>query len=272
MEISSTDFAYICKFLREHSAIHLEAGKEYLVETRFLPLIRELGHDDLKSFINWLRQNPTGVIHQRAVEALTTNETLFFRDFHPFETLRQHLLPKVVELNQTSKCLNIWSAACSTGQEPYTIEMILQDHFPQLSHWKTKILATDLAQQILERAMEGRYSQLEINRGLPAPMLIKHFVRDGEWWKVKPALRERLEFRPLNLIGSWLGVAKMDIIFLRNVLIYFQPEVKKQILEKMYHQLNPGGYLFLGGSETLLGLSDRFKTHIFNATVVYQRG
>lgn len=265
------DFKYVCQLLKEQSAIHLEAGKEYLVETRLLPLIRGLGHDTLESYIVWMRQNPFGPNHQKAIEALTTNETLFFRDFHPFETLKKELLPPLLVKRESVKKLQIWSAACSSGQEPYTINMLLHDSFPQLSSWKVSILATDLAVSVLDRAKEGAYSQLEINRGLPAPYLIKYFTRGVDFWRVQPFLQERIQFQPLNLIGAWLNVPNMDIVFLRNVMIYFQPDVKRKILERIFHQMNPGGYLFLGGSETILGLNDQFKSLTFDRTIVYQK-
>jgi len=265
------DFKYVCQLLKEQSAIHLEAGKEYLVETRLLPLLRGLGHDTLESYIGWMRQNPFGPNHQKAIEALTTNETLFFRDFHPFETLKKELLPPLLAKRESVKKLKIWSAACSSGQEPYTINMLLHDSFPQLSNWDVSILATDLAVSVLERAKEGAYSQLEINRGLPAPYLIKYFTRGVDFWRVQPFLQERIQFQPLNLIGAWLNVPNMDIVFLRNVMIYFQPDVKKKILERIFHQMNPGGYLFLGGSETILGLNDQFKSLTFDRTIVYQK-
>ncbi len=173
MDLLATDFEYVCKMLKEHSAIHLEAGKEYLVETRLLPLAQKLGYPSLADYIQWMRQNSHGERHQQAVEALTTNETLFFRDFHPFETLKKHLLPSLLARKEGERRLKIWSMACSTGQEPYTINMMLNDSFPQLSTWNVQILATDLAQSILEKAKEGAYGQLEVNRGLPAPFLIK---------------------------------------------------------------------------------------------------
>jgi chemotaxis protein methyltransferase CheR len=271
MELTPEDFAYIARYLRDQSAIHLEPGKEYLVETRLFPLVRELGHDSFTAFFNWIKANPHSHIGQRVVDAMTTNETLFFRDFHPFETLRRHLLPQLITKKESTKTLHFWSAACSSGQEAYSLNMILREHFSNLNIWKVQILATDLSTTILEAAKAGRYSQLEVNRGLPAAYMLKYFKQEQDQWCVAPSVRERIEFRLMNLVSPWVSLPPMDIIFLRNVLIYFQPDVKKLLLERAYQQLNPGGYLLLGGSENIHGLSDRFRSHLFDKTIVYEK-
>lgn len=271
MTISESDFTYICRLLKDHSAIHLDPGKEYLVETRFVPLMKELGHETLASFVAWLRNNPIGLNHHRAVECLTTNETLFFRDSHPFDTFGNHLLPKLLERNISRKTLRIWSAACSTGQEPYTVEMILQEAAGRMKDWDVKILATDLSQNVLAKARDGFYNAHEISRGLPDPMLRKYFVQEKENWRVRPNMKDRIEFRQVNLVGAWPNVETMDLVFLRNVLIYFEPHIKKQIIGRISELMHPGSYLFLGGSETILGLSDGFRSHIIDKTVYYER-
>lgn len=248
--LQDNDFQFIRNLVKERSAIVLEENKAYLVESRLTSLLKKLNMSSLKELIQRARTEPNSSLTQSIVDAMTTNETSFFRDLHPFEALKKEIVAKLVSRCQKEKCLNIWCGAASTGQEPYTIAMVIKEFFPQLHDWRINILATDLSEDVLTRARTGDYSQLEVNRGLPAPLLVKYFQKSGLTWQIKPEIRNMVEFRKLNLIESWPILPKMDLIFLRNVLIYFDPQVKSKILEKTHHVLHPDGYLFLGATET----------------------
>jgi chemotaxis protein methyltransferase CheR len=204
---------------------------------------------------------------------MTTNETSFFRDTHPFDALRKHVLVDMLARRAAEKRLSIWCGACSTGQEPYTIALILREHFADRTDrtgWKIDILATDLSTDVLVRAREGRYSQLEVNRGLPAPLLVKHFERHGTEWRIKDDIRRLVEFRQLNLIDPIWAVGAADIVFLRNVLIYFDVPTKKAILRKVRGIMRRDGYLFLGGAETTLNIDDEFVRQSFERAGCYR--
>ena len=256
--LQTSDFDYIRALVRERSAIVLEAGKEYLVQARLLPVAHQQGLDDVNALVARLKRGEPALTTQ-VVEAMTTNETSFFRDVHPFEALRAEVLPSLLESRRTQRTLRIWSAASSTGQEAYSIAMVLREHFPELAGWNLSILGTDLSRDVLQKASEGRYAQIEVNRGLPAPMLIKYFDRVGPAWKAKPELRTMCEFKALNLVAPWPALPRMDIVFLRNVLIYFDVETKRDVLTKMRSTLAPDGYLFLGAAETTLQFDGLFE-------------
>jgi chemotaxis protein methyltransferase CheR len=247
------------ELVRRGSAIVLEATKEYLVEARLGPLARKEGLRSLSDLVARLREQPEGPLHRRVVEAMTTNETLFFRDVHPFEALHKNLLPELIGRRTTSRQLRIWSAACSTGQEPYTIAMMLREHFAELASWKIDILATDLSTEVLDKARKGTFGQIEVNRGLPARLMVKFFDQNGIDWQLKDEIRRMVEFRELNLAASWPPMAHFDVIFLRNVLIYFSSETKKAILARVRTLLRPDGFLFLGAAETTMNLDDAFE-------------
>lgn len=271
MALSKLDFEYISSLARSEAAIVLEEGKEYLVETRLAPLAQREGFASLSAFIYQLRVGvKVNGLHHKAIDALTTNETLFFRDFHPFDALRRWILPAVLERRAPARRLTIWSAACSSGQEPYSLAMLLLDHFPQLADWKVTILATDLSPTILELAREGEYSQFDVNRGLPASYLIKFFARHGDKWRIKDEVKRMVEFRRLNLIQSWPAMPTMDLVFLRNVMIYFDLETKKRILGRIRNCLLPHGYLFLGTVETTANLDPAYEPVSFGKTVAYR--
>lgn len=259
MTITVTDFDYVSSLVRDRSAIVLEPGKEYLIESRLLTLARERGTASVADLVNELRRAPTGPLRDAVVEAMTTNETSFFRDSHPFTALADHMLPELVKARSTERALNIWCAACSSGQEPYTIAMIVQDLIPVDTSWRVRLLATDLSQQMLTRTREGIYSQFEINRGLPANLLVRYFRRNGLNWQIDQRLRQMVDTRVLNLAEEWPVMQPMDVIFLRNVLIYFDAPTKRQILARVRRVLRPDGYLFLGGAETTLNLDDAFE-------------
>lgn len=259
MPLSSADFDYISTLVRKRSAIVLESEKSYLAESRLVNLARHEGFESVDALIAGMRANPVTGLTQKVVEAMTTNETSFFRDNQPFEMLREHILPELVQKRAVQRRLSIWCAACSTGQEPYTIAMLLHEHFGGLSGWSVDLLATDLSTAALEKAKQGRYTQLEVNRGLSARLLVKYFQRQGLDWQIADEIRRMVRFRPLNLIESWPSLPALDVIFLRNVLIYFDVATKKTILGKVRQLLRPDGYLFLGGAETTLNLDDRFE-------------
>jgi chemotaxis protein methyltransferase CheR len=270
MTMSTVEFDYLRKLVREQSAIVLDPGKEYLVEARLAGLVREQGMSTVTDLVAKLRGLRDGPLHTQVVEAITTNETLFFRDPPLWDTLRKEILPELVERRRGERRLNLWSAACSSGQEPYSLAMLLAEHFPALAGWDVSILGTDLSTAMLARAREGSYSQLEVNRGLPAAMLVKHFDKEGMHWRVGAALRRTVEFRPLNLDATWPPLQRMDLVLLRNVLIYFDASTKQQIVGRMRRQLQPDGYLVLGAAENLLGLDDAIERVTFGRTICYR--
>lgn len=271
MSLKPEEFDYVADLARTSAAIVLERGKEYLVETRLAPLARQEGLATLGELITRLRsQKVAGDLHARVVDALTTNETFFFRDFHPFEALRKTIIPQLIQQRAAVKRITIWSGACSTGQEPYSMVMMLRDSFPVLKDWSVRIMATDLSPTVLAQAREGRYSQLEVNRGLPAPMLIRYFEKREGHWYVKEDLKSLIEFKPLNLIQPWPLMPGFDLIFLRNVMIYFDVETKRSILRRMRACLLPHGHLFLGTAETTLNLDPDWKPVQFGPATAYQ--
>lgn len=254
------DFDYVRRLVEERAAIVLEESKNYLLTARLTPLAEREGFRSIGDMVRDLRSRPPhSQLHKSVVEAMTTNETSFFRDIAPFDALREKVLPEVIEHNQAERSLNIWSAACSSGQEAYSIAMILAEHFPQLAGWDVSIHATDISSEMVERTKEGIFSQLEVNRGLPARMLVKYFSRKAARWQVKEPLRARLRVQEANLIEAWPYFPKFDVVFMRNVMIYFNVETKRQILAKVRRVLKPTGFLFLGGAETTLGVDSSFE-------------
>lgn len=247
--LQESDFEFVRNLVRDKSAIVIEENKAYLVEARLSSLLKKSNVETLSQLIGMVRLSPNGTLAQSVVDAMTTNETSFFRDHHPFEALRKEIIPTLIRKREKEKTLHIWCAAASTGQEPYTIAMLIKEYFPELNGWNIKILATDIVEDVLDRARAGCYSQLEVNRGLPASMLVKCFHQSGNSWVLNDDIRKMVEFRKLNLIDRWPVMPKMDLVFLRNVLIYFDPQIKTKILEKMHMVLQPDGYLFLGATE-----------------------
>jgi chemotaxis protein methyltransferase CheR len=257
--MTDQDFDFICKLLRERSAVALEDGKQYLVKSRLAPLLHELKLGSIGDLVVLLRAPLSYSLQQQVVEAMVTTETTFFRDLHPFEALRKSVIPDLIRKRASERGLNIWCAACSTGQEPYSLALLLREHFPELLNWKIKILATDLSRMVLERAREGRYSQMEVNRGLPAALLVKHFRQHGSSWQIHDETRRMVDFQELNLVRAWPPLPRMDLVFLRNVMIYFDVETKKAILGQMAGVLQKDGYLLLGGAETTFNLDDAYQ-------------
>jgi chemotaxis protein methyltransferase CheR len=259
MPIAKSDFDYVCTLVRNKSGIVLEAGKEYLVEARLNALARQQNIDSIADLVARLRSNPLDPLHRLSVEAMTTNETSFFRDHSPFEALKSTILPALLTSRANTKSLSIWCAASSTGQEPYSIAMTLCEAIPNLSDWKIIFIATDLSLEMVARSRAGAYNQIEINRGLPAKLLVKHFDKNGLTWQIKENIRKMVEFREMNLTLPWLNLPQADIIFMRNVLIYFDNDTKRGILAQARRILRPDGYLFLGSAETTMGLDDSFE-------------
>ncbi|MFN0026262.1 MAG: CheR family methyltransferase [Acidimicrobiales bacterium] len=259
MTINASEFDVVRKFIAERAAIVLEPGKEYLVEARLGPLARADGCT-INQLIARLRTGSERPLNDRVVEALTTNETAFFRDVKPFEVLRNVVMPEILARKAAIRTLNIWCAASSSGQEPYTIAMTLKEHFPQLAGWQVRILCTDISSEMVTRTRNGRYSQLEVGRGMPAPLLVKYFNRAGLEWEVSGDLKKWIDVRTLNLATAWGALPKQDIVFCRNVLIYFNVDTKRHILQRTRELIKPDGYLFLGAAESTRGLDDQFET------------
>ena len=260
MTIAPADFRFISDLVRTHSAIVLEPGKEYLVESRLIPVARAEGLPDLASIVTRLQGSRDPRLTTRVVEAMTTNETSWFRDQHPFDLFTKTVLPALASARAAERRLRVWCAASSSGQEPYSLAMLLQDWSLAHPGWQVGITATDISEEMLTRAREGRYSQLEVNRGLPAAMLVRHLERAGNQWQVKEPLRRMVDYRALNLAAPFPpGLGSFDVVFCRNVLIYFDAPTKRAILERIRRVLRPDGYLFLGGAETTLNLDDAFE-------------
>ena len=268
--VNEHDFAYIRKLVYDNSAIVLETGKEYLVDSRLNPLAKAKGFSSLSEFVKKLQQAPYGTLHSDVIEAMTTNETSFFRDIHPFDAMKAEVLPDMTAKLASKKRLNIWSAACSSGQEPYSLAILINEYFASQPDWSVSITATDISEEMLNYSRMGCYTQMEINRGLPAMMMVKYFEKHESMWKAKENIMSLLNFRQLNLSERWPAMPKMDIIFLRNVLIYFDQETKRNILKQVRQQLNPEGYLFLGSAETTFNLDDSFERVLFGRAVCYK--
>jgi chemotaxis protein methyltransferase CheR len=258
MSLSRASFDFVRAVLRQRSAHHLEDDKDYLVETRLLPVARRHGFSSVEELVLRLRSRSNERLLGELVEAMTINETYFFRDEAPFEVLRQKVLQELVQKRADVRVLNIWSAACSSGQEPYSVALLLHHYFPDLAGWDVRLLASDLSAAMLERARRGFYSELEVSRGLPPELLEASFERQGDGWQIRDEIRRRVEFRRINLSGVWPELPPLDLILLRNVLIYFDAPTRQQILDRVYRALQPDGYLLLGGAETTHNLDDRF--------------
>jgi chemotaxis protein methyltransferase CheR len=257
--MTAQDFEFICRLVRDRSAVVLETGKEYLVEGRLTPLALQLELGSISALVGRLRAVPDNGLATRVVEAMVTTETSFFRDLHPFETLRTTILPELIRRRADEKRLDVWCAACSTGQEPYSLAILLREYFPSLAGWRVNILATDLSGEVLERAKEGRYSQIEVNRGLPAALMVRYFRQHGSMWELAEEIRRAVEIREMNLVPPWPALGRMDLVFLRNVMIYFDVDTKRSILGRVTRLLRPDGYLLLGSAETTFNLDDSLR-------------
>ncbi len=261
IETTATDkrsLAYLRDLIVKEVGIVLDEGKDYLIESRLGPIARREGLTNIDGLATALKAGKSAELKRSVMDAMTTNETTFLRDVAPFEVLEQSVLPKLIEARRSKRKLRIWYAASSYGQEPYSVSMILHDRFPELRTWQIEQLGTDICRNALARARAGRYSQLEVNRGLPAKLLVNHFKKDGQDWQLSDTIRNMVKFEELNLINPWPPLGTFDIVFIRNVLIYFDIEAKRQIFGRIHNLLAPDGYLFLGAAESTLNIDDRF--------------
>lgn len=266
MSLSTTDVDYVRSLVRERSGIALGEDKGYLVEARLAPLAEREGVASVAALIALVRSRPAA-LGDEVTEALATNETSFFRDLHPFDALRDEIIPAVVAARGGAGPA-VWCAATSTGQEPYSLAMLLASSFAHLTG--ASVLATDLSEDVLRRAADGRYSQLEVNRGLPVSMLVRWFTQDGNEWQLSERIRRTVTFRQLNLVRPLPPLGPFDIVLLRNVLIYFERDLKAAVLREVARTMRPGGFLLLGGAETTYGLVDDFERVTVGRSVCYR--
>ena len=268
MSVSPEDAAFVRDLVLRRSAITIDVAKDYLISMRLSQAATHYGLASIGELVARARQGDKDA-NTRIIEAITTHETSFFRDLRPFETLTQMILPNYASA-AVPRPINIWCGACSSGQEPYSIAMLLLEHFPALAQLPRRIVATDISAQVLAKAGEGHFSQLEVNRGLPAALLIKYFDRHGMSWHIKPQVRRLVEFRQLNLIDSWVLLPKPDIVFLRNVLIYFDLPTRRAILDRVRSAIAPGGALFLGAAETTLNVAEGWERIAIDKCTYYK--
>jgi chemotaxis protein methyltransferase CheR len=256
--VTPADYDYLRKFLKERSGLDLAIDKQYLVESRLLPLARKASLPGIPDLVLKIR-NGDGRLATDVVEAMTTNETFFYRDKIPFDHLRDTILPDLIRGRSARKTLRIWSAASSTGQEPYSIAMCVKEMGAALAGWRVEIIATDLSQEVLEKCRAGVYSQFEVQRGLPIQQLMKYFTQLGEIWQLSADIRAMVQFRQLNLLQDFSHLGTFDVIFCRNVLIYFDQDTKAVIFERMAKCMEADGTLLLGAAESVVGITDAFR-------------
>ena len=252
------DYEYLRKVLKDLSGLDLSADKQYLIESRLLPLARKTGLSDLGDLVQKMKSGSPALIKQ-VVEAMTTNETFFFRDKVPFDHFRDTIMPEILRARAGRKAIRIWCAAGSTGQEPYSIAMCLREMGAALAGWRIEIVATDLSQEVLEKSKSGIYSQFEVQRGLPIQFLVKYFKQIGELWQINADIRAMVQHRQLNLLHDFSSLGVFDVIFCRNVLIYFDQETKINIFGRLARVIESDGFLVLGAAETVVGLTEAFK-------------
>jgi len=256
--VTPPDYEYLRKFLKDHSGLDLSADKHYLIESRLLPLARKSDLNGISELVQKLKGGSATFVTQ-VVEAMTTNETFFFRDKIPFDHFREVIVPEMIKARANRKSIRIWCAAGSTGQEPYSLAMCVKEMSAALAGWRVDILATDLSQEVLEKSKSGIYSQFEVQRGLPIQMLVKYFKQTGELWQINPDIRAMVQHRQLNLLHDLTRLGVFDIIFCRNVLIYFDQDTKVNIFSRLARATEPDGFLVLGAAETVVGLTDAFR-------------
>jgi chemotaxis protein methyltransferase CheR len=258
--VTPPDYEYLRKLLRDHSGLDLSADKQYLIESRLLPLSRKAGLPGISELVQKMKSGSASIITQ-VVEAMTTNETFFFRDKTPFDHFRVSIVPEILAARAGRKSIRIWCAAGSTGQEPYSLAMCLKEMGATLAGWRIEIIATDLSQEVLEKSKAGIYSQFEVQRGLPIQMLVKYFKQTGEFWQINADIRAMVQHRQLNLLHDFSQLGTFDVIFCRNVLIYFDQDTKINIFNRLAKLIESDGFLVLGAAETVVGLTDVFKPY-----------
>jgi chemotaxis protein methyltransferase CheR len=256
--VTPPDYEYLRKLLKDHSGLDLSADKQYLIESRLLPLSRKCGISGIGELVQKMKGGSSSIIAQ-VVEAMTTNETFFFRDKVPFEHFRDTIMPELLKARAGRRSIRIWCAAGSTGQEPYSLAMSLKEMGAVLAGWRIEIIATDLSQEVLEKSKSGVYSQFEVQRGLPIQLLVKYFKQNGELWQISPELRGMVQHRQLNLLHDFSQLGTFDVIFCRNVLIYFDQDTKINIFGRLVKAMEGDGFLVLGAAETVVGLTDVFR-------------
>jgi chemotaxis protein methyltransferase CheR len=256
--VTPQDYEYLRRLLKDHSGLDLSADKQYLIESRLLPLLREFDVPGISELVRKMKAGSPSLIAQ-VVEAMTTNETFFFRDKVPFDNFRDVIMPEVLKARGARKSIRIWCAAGSTGQEPYSLALCLKEMSASLAGWRVEIIATDLSREVLEKSKAGIYNQFEVQRGLPAQLLVKYFKQIGELWQISPEIRAMVQHRQLNLLHDFSQLGVFDVIFCRNVLIYFDQGTKSSTFGRLADAMEPGGFLVLGAAETVVGLTDAFK-------------
>jgi chemotaxis protein methyltransferase CheR len=258
--VSPSDYDYLRKILKEHSGLDLSADKQYLIESRLLPLSRKSALSGIDELVQKMKGGSASITAQ-VVEAMTTNETFFFRDKVPFDHFRDSIMPEILQARASRRSVRIWCAAGSTGQEPYSLAMSLKEMGAALAGWRVEIIATDLSLEVLEKSRTGLYSQFEVQRGLPIQMLVKYFKQTGELWQINPDIRAMVQHRQLNLLQDFSQLGVFDVIFCRNVLIYFDQDTKIGIFNRLAKVTAPDGFLVLGAAETVVGLTEVFKPY-----------
>jgi chemotaxis protein methyltransferase CheR len=268
MTLSAADFAFVSTLVRRESSIVLAPGKEYLVEARLIPVARQVGASGVAEFLAALQRTPNPDHQRRIVDALTTNETSFFRDREPFTALTDVVLPELVKSRPAQRRIRVWSAASSSGQEPYSLAIALQEALPL--GWDYEIVGSDISTEMIRRAEAAEFSQVEVNRGLAAQQLVQYFERSGAHWRVVPKLRRHVSFQRMNLTAPLPPMPPFDVIFLRNVLIYFDVATKRTVLRNAARLLKPDGWLFLGAAETTIGIDDNYERVAAGRTSAYR--
>jgi chemotaxis protein methyltransferase CheR len=257
--VTPMEYDYLRKLLKERSGLVLSSDKQYLVESRLLPIARKSGLTGLGELVQKIKTPGTEALIVEVVEAMTTNESFFFRDKIPFDHFRDAIMPSLVAARAKQRRVRIWCAAASTGQEPYSLAMCLKEMAGQISGWRVEIIATDLSHEVLEKAKAGIYSQFEVQRGLPIQLLVKYFTQIGETWQIAPEIRSMVQYRPFNLLSDFGQLGIFDVVYCRNVLIYFDQQTKVDVLERIARIAEPDGFLVLGAAETVVGLTEAFK-------------
>jgi chemotaxis protein methyltransferase CheR len=253
------DFDFLTALVKEQSGLILSSDKAYLLESRLMSVARKRGLKGLDELTDTIRKTQEKELIREVTEAMTTNESFFFRDTRPFDIFRDVLMPDILKTRATAKSLRIWCAAASSGQEPYSLAIILKEMAPQLAGWKIEIIGTDISRDILAKAKKGVYTQFEVQRGLPIQLLLKYFTKKEEVWEINSSLQEMVTYKEYNLLDDLKPLGKFDVVFCRNVLIYFNQETKGKVLDQISALLPADGKLFLGGAETVIGVSEKFK-------------